>query len=184
MLEHHNNTLRVTLNYDDINWLFQTPSMSPFSEDYRVYSGMPGIEFIVNEMRANQRLQRVETTIVLPPDKLTPSLEYQTGLAVHRYCRARSHALQQDQRILRTRILRSVALAIIGILISVGIGNTLAAEEDFVLSLIGNILYFFGWVAVWYPMDAIVFGRRDLAMDVASYKHVEAMELKIVANSG
>lgn len=182
MLEHHNDTLRVRLDYQDINWLFVTPSTSPFSEDYQIYSGMPGIEFIVNEMRANQRLKRVETTIVLPPEKITPSLEYQTGLAVRRYCQARGHALQQDQRILRTRILRSVTLAVVGVLISVVLGNTLASEEDFVLSLIGNVLYFFGWVAVWYPMDAIVFGRRDLAMDVTSYKRVEAMALSVVVS--
>jgi hypothetical protein len=179
MIEHQRNLLRVTLNYASIHGLFRTPDVSPFSEDYQVYSTTAGIEFIVNEMRANSSLKRVEVTIVLPADQITPDLETQTCEAVRRYCRARIHAVGQDQRILHTRILRSVALAVIALFLSVGIGYPMSIEEDFAISLIGNILYFFGWVAIWYPMDAIVFGRRDLSMDANSYQRAIEMQLSI-----
>ena len=161
------------------------PEISPFSEDYQVYSATSGIEFIVNEMRANLSHKRVEATVVLPADQITPDLEAQTCEAVRRYCRARIHTVGQDQRILRTRILRtrilrSVVLAIVALFLSVGIGYPMTLEEDFLPALIGNILYFFGWVAIWYPMDAIVFGRRDLRMDENSYQRVIEMKLSIL----
>jgi hypothetical protein len=179
MIEHHRDVLRVTLNYKDIGWLFRLPDVTPFSEDFEVYSTTYGIEFIVNELRANSSVKQVETTILLPPEQITPDLEARTLEAVRRYCRARSHALGQDARILRDRIKRSIVLAVVATILSVGIGYPLSIEEDFVPSLIGNILYFFGWVAIWYPMDAIVFGRRDLQLDVNAYERVMDMQVRI-----
>jgi hypothetical protein len=179
MIEHQRDVLRVTLRYKDISWLFRLPDITPFSEDFEVYSTTYGIEFIVNELRANSSLKRVEATILLPPEQITPDLEPRTREAVRRYCRARSHAVGQDRRILRDRIKRSVALAVIALFLSVGIGYPLSIEEEFIPALIGNILYFFGWVAIWYPLDAMVFGRRDLHLDAASYERVMDMQLSI-----
>jgi hypothetical protein len=179
MIEHQRDALRVTLRYKDIGWLFRLSDITPFSEDFQVYSTTYGVEFIVNELRANSSLKRVEATILLPPDQITPDLEQRTREAVRRYCQARSYAVGQDRRILRDRIKRSVALAIVALILSVGIGYPLSIEEDFVLALIGNILYFFGWVAIWYPLDAIVFGRRDLHLDATSYERVMEMQLSI-----
>lgn len=173
------NVLHVTLRYKDISWLFRLPDITPFSEDFEVYSANYGIEFIVNELRANSSLKRVEATIWLPPEQITPDLEQRTCEAIQRYCRARSHTLGQDARILRDRIKRSVALAVVATVLSVGIGYPMTLEDDFVIALIGNILYFFGWVAIWYPMDAIVFGRRDLQLDVNAYERVMEMQVSI-----
>jgi hypothetical protein len=46
------------------------------------------------------------------------------------------------------RIKRSVVVAVVATILSVAIGYPLSIEEDFVPSLIGNILYFFGWVSI------------------------------------
>jgi hypothetical protein len=73
------------------------PSVSPFSDDFHDYSTTSGLEFIANELRANSSLKRVETTILLPPEQITPDLEGRTREAVRRYCRARSHTLGQDR---------------------------------------------------------------------------------------
>jgi hypothetical protein len=179
MIQHQRDVLRVTLNYKEVSWLFRLPDVTPFSEDFEVYSTTYGIEFIVNELRANSSIKRVETTIMLPRDQITPDLEERTHEAIRRYCRARSHAVGQDQRILRDRIKRSIALAVIALFLSVGVGYPLSIEEEFVPSLIGNVLYFFGWVAIWYPLDAIVFGRRDLHLDANAYERVMDMQLSI-----
>ena len=45
------------VSYKSIHGLFRIPDVSPFSEDYLVYSATSGIEFIVNEMRANSSLK-------------------------------------------------------------------------------------------------------------------------------
>jgi hypothetical protein len=88
--------LRVTLNYKDIGWLFRLPDVTPVSEDFEVYSATYGIEFIVNELRANSSIKCVETTIVLPRDQITPNLEQRTREAVRRYCRVPSQVDNPD----------------------------------------------------------------------------------------
>src|SRR5919205_4286624 len=105
--------LRVTLEYPDINWLFDQPDVSPFSETFHEYSTRPGIEDIYNELHANPSLKRVETTILLPPEQITPALEQRTREAVRRYCLARSREVGQDERALRWRALRALAIALV-----------------------------------------------------------------------
>jgi hypothetical protein len=81
--------LRLTLRYANIDSLFEKPDVSPFSEDFLEYGTVPGVEYIYRELQANPRLRRVETTIVLPPEQITPDLEQSTREAVRRYCLAR-----------------------------------------------------------------------------------------------
>jgi hypothetical protein len=82
--------LRLTLRYANIDSLFEKPDVSPFSEDFLEYGTVPGVEYIYNELLANPRLKRVQTTIVLPPEQITPDLEWRTREAIQRYCVARS----------------------------------------------------------------------------------------------
>lgn len=74
--------LRLTLRYADINALFEKPDVSPFSEDFLEYGTVPGVEYIYNELQANPALKRVETTIVLPAEQITPDLERSTSEAI------------------------------------------------------------------------------------------------------
>ena len=93
--------LRLRLKYATINSLFEKPDVSPFSEDFLEYGTVPGVEYIYNELLANPRLKRVETTIVLPPEQITPDLERATTEAIRRYCLARSWEVGQSERALR-----------------------------------------------------------------------------------
>jgi hypothetical protein len=97
--------LRVTLRYTDINSLFDKPDVSPFSEEYSEYSTTSGIEHIYGELQANPSLNRVETTILLPREQITPTLEQRTQEAIRRYCIARSREVGQSERALRWRAL-------------------------------------------------------------------------------
>jgi hypothetical protein len=89
--------LRVTLRYANINSLFERPEISPFSEDFHEYNTISGIEHIYGELQANPSLKKVETTIVLPPEQITPNLEQRTREAIQRYCLARSREVGQSE---------------------------------------------------------------------------------------
>jgi hypothetical protein len=90
--------LRVTLRYADINSLLVKPDISPFSEDFHDYSTVAGIEHIYGELQANPSLKRVETTILLRREQITPNLEQRTREAVRRYCLARGREVGQSER--------------------------------------------------------------------------------------
>jgi hypothetical protein len=88
----------VTLRYRDIDFLFHTPDTSPFSEDFHDYSTVAGIQHIYGELQVNPSLKRVETTIVLPSEQITPDLEQSTQEAVRRYCLAHGREIGQSGR--------------------------------------------------------------------------------------
>jgi hypothetical protein len=170
---------RVTLSYRDINGLFCRPDVSPFSADFHEYSTTSGVEYIANELYANSSLKRVAATILLPPDQIRPGLEQETRQAIGRYCLARSHELEQEERALRWRAWRALVLAFVALLISVGLGKPLTNSGMFILQLIGEGLAVAVWVAIWFPLDTLVFGVRYQHLDAEIYRRVMAMELTI-----
>jgi hypothetical protein len=171
--------LRLTLRYADINSLFEKPDVSPFSEDFLEYGTVPGVEYIYNELQANPRLKRVETTIVLPPERITPDLERSTREAIRRYCLARSWEVGQSERALRWRSLRALGFALVLFVIYALLQWWLGGTKILALSLILEGLDILIWVALWFPLDALVFGLQSYDLNSKSYRRASQMQLKI-----
>jgi hypothetical protein len=172
--------LRLTLRYADINSLFEKPDVSPFSEDFLEYGTVPGVEYIYNELQANPTLKRVETTIVLPPEKITPDLERRTREAIRRYyCVARSWEVGQSERALRWRALRALAVALVLFVVYVLLQWKLQHLEILAIKVILEGLDILIWVALWFPLDALFFGLQSYDVNSGSYKRASQMQLKI-----
>ncbi len=171
--------LRVTLRYAEIDSLFEPPKVSPFSEDYHEYSKLPGIEYIYNELQANPSLTKVETTILLPPEKITPKLEQRTQEAIRRYCLAAAREVKQSERALRWRAIRALVIALLLFVGYVFLQERMRGTEILVLNLIAEGLDILIWVALWFPLDALVFGIQSYDLNSGSYKRASEMQLKI-----
>jgi hypothetical protein len=171
--------LRLTLRYTDINSLFEKPDVSPFSEDFLEYGTVPGVEYIYNELQANPALKRVETTIVLPPEQITPDLERSTREAIRRYCLARSWEVGQSERALRWRAFRALAVALVLFVIYVLLQWKLKDIEILAISVVLEGLDILVWVALWFPLDALIFGLQSYDINSKSYLRAAQMQLKI-----
>jgi hypothetical protein len=171
--------LRLTLKYADINSLFEKPDVSPFSEDFLEYGTVPGVEYIYNELQANPRLRRVETTVVLPPAQITPDLEQNTREAIRRYCLARSWEVGQSERALRWRALRALAVALVLFVVYVLLQWKLEHLEILAIKVFLEGLDILIWVALWFPLDALFFGLQSYDVNSGSYKRASQMQLKI-----
>ena len=171
--------LRVTLRYKNLDSLFTRPDVSPFSEDFEEYGTMPGIEYIYNELQANPALRRVETTVVLPREQITPDLEHETREAVRRYCTARSWEVGQSERALRWRAFRALAVALVLFVVYVFMQWKLQDIEVLAISVILEGLDILIWVALWFPLDALFFGLQSYDTNSGSYKRASQMQLKI-----
>jgi hypothetical protein len=171
--------LRVTLQYTDINSLFERPDISPFSENFNEYRTVSGLEHIYGELQANPSLKRVEATILLPPGQITPSLEHRTREAIRRYCLARSREVEQSERALRWRALRALAIALILFVGYALAQRSLQGSEILIFKLIVEGLDILIWVSLWFPLDALVFGLLSYDLNSDSYKRAAEMRLKI-----
>ena len=169
----------MTLRYASINWLFDRPDVSPFSKEFDDYSTLPGIEHIYNESQANPALKRVETTIVLQPEQITPDLEQSTREAVRRYCLARSREVGQSERALRWRAMRALAVALFLFVVYVFLQWKLKNLEILAVNVILEGLDILIWVALWFPLDALFFGLQSYDINSGSYKRASQMQLKI-----
>ena len=170
---------RVTLRYGNINSLFEKPDVSPFSEDFLEYGTVPGVEYIYNELQANPALRHVETTIVLPPEQITPDLEKSTKEAVRRYCLARSWEVGQTERALRWRAFRALAVALLLFVVYVFLQWKLENIEFLAIRVILEGLDILIWVALWFPLDALIFGLQSYDINSKSYLRAAQMQLKI-----
>jgi hypothetical protein len=171
--------LRVTLWYKNIDSLFRAPDVSPFSEDFDEYSTLPGIEYIYNELQANPALKRVETTIVLPPEQITPQLEPSTREAIRRYCLARAQAVGQSERALRWRAFRTLGAALVLFVVYVLMQWWLQNVDVLAIRVILEGLDILIWVALWFPLDALFFGLQSYDINSDTYKRASQMQLKI-----
>jgi hypothetical protein len=171
--------LHLTLKYADINSLFEKPDVSPFSEDFLEYGTVPGVEYIYNELLANPRLKRVETTVVLPPEQITPDLERSTSEAIRRYCLARSWEVGQSERALRWRAFRALAVALVLFVVYVLLQWKLQHLDILAINVILEGLDILIWVALWFPLDALIFGLQSYDINSGSYKRASQMQLKI-----
>jgi hypothetical protein len=171
--------LRLTLRYGDVNSLFEKPDVSPFSKDFLEYGTVPGVEYIYNELLANPALKRVETTIVLPPDQITPDLERSTREAIRRYCLARSWEVGQSERALRWRALRALAVALVLFVVYVLLQWKLQGIDILAIKVILEGLDILIWVALWFPLDALFFGLQSYDINSGNYKRAAQMQLKI-----
>ena len=170
---------RVTLHYGNINSLFDKPDISPYSEDFQEYGTVPGIEYIYNELQANPALKRVETTIVLPPEQITPDLEKSTRDAVRRFCLARSEEVAQSERALRWRAYRALVVALVLFVVYVLLQWKLQAIDILALKVVLEGLDILIWVALWFPLDALIFGLQSYDINSKSYVRAAQMQLEI-----
>jgi hypothetical protein len=119
-----------------------------------------GIEYLAKELYAQPAIKEVRVKIMLPAEKIVPDLEQKMKTAVVRYCRARLKALEQEIQGLRKRAIEATLLAIVGLVIFISVGSILTYSRSFVIEVIGQGLTVVGWVFVWFPLDAFIFGLR------------------------
>jgi hypothetical protein len=172
-----NRTLDVRLELADPRELFAAPTADPLAG--RPY-GESGVDRILNQLRPKPG-REVRATIVLPESARAPDLEARTRGALARYFDARiahnrndNRSLWHEGRATLTRGLLFLAICMLGSHI-VGAPKYLHPvfarflDEGFVIA---------GWVALWWPLDVLLYQHWPLARERRMYEALKRMELK------
>lgn len=175
--------LTITLQLPDLDALFETPQISPFSEQYHDYSYTSGIEFIAAELHTNTAYSQVRALLVLPHSQIEPGLEARVQAAIGRYARARLLAIEHEVQALRGRGRRSLrlALALIPLGLFIGLAYLSASSENLPLQLISQGLAIAGWVVLWGPLEALFFDRWEYRLDRKIYRLLLEIDVQISA---
>ncbi len=172
-------TLELTLHLKDINHLFEEPDITPFSDYYQPYSFKAGMDFIVGELYANPRTQRIRLGLVLPPDQISPDLLERTCGAIEKYSVAWMRDAEQDMARLRYQGVRAAIAGGIGMLALFSIAVWLETLGGFVKYVLANGFYVAGWVLLWRPIEVLIFDVWEFSLERRSYQALRQIELEI-----
>lgn len=160
-----NNVYEVTLRLPDIKYLFVAPEPDPFSRYYEEYSYTSGMEFIAGTFYADPTLRSARLSIQLPADKVRPGLEEETREAIRRYCGSRISYVEHEVRGLRWRSLRGLASGLVALVVFLGASKLASSSDSALLQLVGEGLGIAAWVAIWFPLDNLIFSVPQRSMD-------------------
>jgi hypothetical protein len=170
-------TRRIVVDLPDAGRLFSTGDVTPFDPDY---DSVPGIERVIEEVARMRDFGRAGATIVL---KVGADRADETRLreAIARYCRAHSadslrQADAKKREGLHTLGLSAIFVAAAALLIVVVERTALSGTTQ---SLLSNVLVIAAWVAIWRPLDLLLYEPWLLRRQARILRAVEAMPVVV-----
>lgn len=174
--------IKVRLQLDSIEQLFQAPELDPFVDQPRLTSGVDDIAAYL----ATQRLRHVpklKTTLILPHDQITPGLLDETRAAVGRYCEFMLSQIrnQMDARRFegRNKLPLGLAVAVITFLVTLIIYVLLPDTASSLLIFLSPVVTVIIWVSIWNPMEILLFSRWTNRREMQITTAIQDMEIAI-----
>jgi hypothetical protein len=170
----------ITLHLNDVKYLFQEADPDPFLvQDPRG----SGIDQLISEFMPLSLTRKVRTTIVLPRGQVTDNIEQSTGAALHRYCDARIHEVNNELTSLRWEGIKSLQTGLIFLavcLVLSALFDGLAVIPEFLRQFLSQGFLIAGWVSLWHPIELLLYGWWPLWRNRKIYQRIRDMELRIV----
>jgi len=172
--------LEARYRLEDPRHLFKEPD-DPFSPDYGTG---PALDDLVNHLYTTTSYRHVHLTLELPPEETTPSAVERIRVAILRYCEQSERDLDRTRRGERSRATFAVALALVALVCFVIVNRSIRDSSDFWVEVVIEGLAVAFWVAVWFPLDSLLFGQWQHRLDQRIYRTIAEMELVVVATPG
>lgn len=170
-------TLTHRLELQSLAELFAEPDFAPLDGHAEELSGL---DRLLNALRPQPRGIPLRTTLVLPASERAPDLESRCRAALREVLERRlahnrndAGSLRQEGYATLWRGLVFLALCLLG-------SRAMDAVDfapGFVERFIDEGLVIAGWVALWYPLDVLLYQRWPLARERRLYESVRDMAL-------
>lgn len=171
---------RIEIELAEAGRMFSLLGASPFQPDYDCITG---IERLVEEVARLPDLGASGATVVLriPPSETATGAD-EMRLAIGRY--ARSHA-EDDLRLADAKgregiqTLRLSMTVVVAVILLVAAIDRIDGLSPFLRSLLSSALVITGWVAVWRPLDLLLYEPWILRRQARILRAIEAMPVVI-----
>ena len=173
-------TLVASYRLENPRHLFQAPD-DPFSPDYGIG---PVLDEVVNDLYTTTSYRHVQLTLELPPEETTPGSVERIRTAIGRYCDQSERELDRTRRGERFRATFALVIALTALVCFVIVNRSVQDSGDFVVEVVIEGLTVAFWVAVWFPLDTLLFGQWQHRLDQRIYTTIAAMDLVVVASPG
>jgi len=167
----------IHLELSDPRELFQAPELDPLAgQPY----AEPGVERILNRIRPKPGWP-VRTTLRLPAAARSPDLEARVRAGLQQYSDIRVGQITHDIASLRQEGLATLWRGVLFLALCM-FGSRILGEPKFLPDIVARFLdeglIIAGWVALWYPLDALLYQHWPLKRERRLYERLRVMDLK------
>jgi hypothetical protein len=167
----------LQLELGSLDELFGDPAFNPLGG--RVEESA-GLERLANELRPLKR-GPVSTRIALPASERAPDLEARCRRALQAVLDRRIERNRNDARSLRHEGYATLWRGLVFLAVCL-LGSRLMGEVEllpgFIERFIDEGLVIAGWVALWYPLDVLLYQRWPLARERRLYETLRDMRIE------
>lgn len=167
----------LELELSSTDELFSTPQFDPM--DGRAEE-LPGLERLANQLRPLPRAP-VSARIVLPTSERAPDVEERCRGALRAVFDRRIERNRNDARSLRKEGYATLWRGLVFLALCL-LGSRLMGEITVLPGFVGRFidegLVIAGWVALWYPLDVLLYQRWPLARERRLYENLRDMRLE------
>jgi hypothetical protein len=177
----------LVLALSDPAHLFNAPRADPLSSSPAEVLGVSGVEYLLNLLHMDKKLQRARTLVLLlAPEKATSALAEQATLALHRQSKFR---IEQQQRELRNTYRagwRVTGAATLVLAVCLGLSSVFASDlTEGMRPLIRTTFEYgfeiIGWVILWHPIDMLVFAPLAFRARIAALQTLVSVNVVVRA---
>ena len=168
----------LVLRLDRLQDLFGPPALDEFGGSADLTSG---IESVVAELKAT-RPASVHLTVVVPDAELTPGVEDRLIAAIRRYCSVRIRDLEHRREALRHDGLTALILGAPLLLIALGLIAVVNHSDlpGVWRTFLGDgLLLVLAWVALWYPLDTLLWYGRPITHEIHAVEAMAHMPIEV-----
>lgn len=167
----------VRLELGSLGELFAEPAFDPLGGHAEE---VPGLDRLANQLRPLPRAP-VSTRLSLPAGERAPDLEARCRGALRAVLDRRIERNRNDARSLRKEGYATLWRGLVFLALCL-LGSRVMGEvtllPGFVERFIDEGLVIAGWVALWYPLDVLLYQRWPLARERRLYESLRDMRLE------
>jgi len=168
----------IHLELSDPRELFDAPPLDPIG-------GQPhadtGVDRILNRIRPKPHWP-VRATVHLPAGARAPDLEARVRAGLQQYCDLRIGQIGHNIASLRQEGLATLWRGLLFLALCM-LGSQLLGDPKFLPGILARFLdeglIIAGWVALWYPLDALLYQHWPLKRERRLYEQLRVMDLKL-----
>jgi hypothetical protein len=168
----------IRLDLADPRELFHPAELDPIGGQPYAESGL---ERILNRIRPHPD-RPLRATLRLPAAARTPDLEPRMCSGLQQYCDHRIAQITNDIASLRQEGLATLWRGLLFLALCM-LGSQVLGEPKFLPGILARFLdeglIIAGWVALWYPLDALLYQHWPLKRERRLYQSLRDMELKL-----
>jgi len=171
---------KLTIPLQRLDDLFSTPVNDPYMPGYHIQSG---IEQLITAVEHQNLRGEIQVVFVLPASG--PRTEKTTAdvqSAIRRYTEAILARSQMEALARRRSTWQNIGMGIVVLAVSLTLGATLTNAEFLspgMRNLLANTVSILGTVALWSPVDALLFGLRPLRKTQRTMQTIRAATIEL-----